>query len=166
MLFSETGEPAEALAALEKGLAIRQALADANPAVTGCRRDLAISLSMIGKLRQAGGHVAEAAGAYRKALAILERLPVLPPYDHFNVAMIHAGLAGIAPRPGSGLSAAAGRAEADRAMTSLRRAVDGGSRPPAHELAAPEFDPLRSRADFRLLLMDLAFPKDPFASSR
>ena len=128
--FSQTGKPAEALAALEKGRAIRQALADANPRVTLFQRDLAISLSGIGELRQAEGHAAEAAEAYRKALAILERIPMLPPYDQFNVATIHVGLAGIAARPGSGLSAAEGRAEADRAMTWLRKAVDGGFRPP------------------------------------
>ena len=129
MLFSETGKPAEALAALEKGRAIRQALADANPRVTLFQRDLAISLSGIGQLRQAEGQAAEAAEAYRKALAILERLPLLPLYDQFNVAVIHAGLAGLAPMPGSGLSAAEGRAEADRAMTWIRKAVDGGYRP-------------------------------------
>ena len=30
----------------------------------------------------------------------------------------------------------------------------------------PDFDPLRSRPDFQALLMDLAFPVDPFARAR
>ena len=89
--------------------------------------------------------------------------PCCPLYDHFNVAVIHARLAGLAPRPGSGLSAAEGRAEADRAMTWLRKAVDGGFRPPRGEPGHEPFDPLRSRPDFQLLLMDLAFPAEPFA---
>jgi len=162
-LFVETDNPAEALAAMEKGRAIRQALADANPRVTGFQRDLAISLGWLGQLRQDEGQAAEAADAYRKALAILERLPLLPSYDHFNVGTMHAGLAGLAPRPGSGLSAAEGRDEADRAMTWLRKAVDVGYRPPAQMLAEPVLDSLRSRPDFQLLLMDLTFPADPFA---
>jgi len=77
MMFSATGKPAETLAAFEKGRAIRQTLADANPSVTGFQRDLAISLLMIGQFRQGEGQMAGAAADYRKALAILERLPVL-----------------------------------------------------------------------------------------
>jgi hypothetical protein len=30
----------------------------------------------------------------------------------------------------------------------------------------PDFDPLRSRPDFRLLMMDLAMPAVPFAPAR
>jgi eukaryotic-like serine/threonine-protein kinase len=163
LLFLDMGEPEEALAATEKGRAIRQALADANPRVAAFQRDLAISLSGIGQLRQDEGHVAEAAQAYRKALAILERLPTLPAYDHYNVAITHSRLAGLGPRPGSGLSAAEGQAEANQAMTWLRTAVDRGFRQLAAMRAAPELNPLRSRPDFQLLLMDLAMPEKPFA---
>jgi hypothetical protein len=98
------------------------------------------------------------APACRKALAILERIPTLPLYDQFNVAAAHVGLAGLAAVPGSGLSAAEGQVEADRAMTWLRTAVDGGYRPAISALSSPEFNPLRSRADFQ----DMTFPKDPF----
>jgi hypothetical protein len=52
-----------------------------------------------------------------------------------------------------------GRLEANRAMTRLRKAVDGGLRPAVTALGSPTFDPLRSRADFR----DMVFLKDPFA---
>ena len=48
-------------------------------------------------------------------------------------------------------------------MTILRRAAAAGYRDPARLAADPEFAPLRSGADFRLLLMDLAFPAEPFA---
>ena len=89
-----------------------------------------------------------------------------PPYDQFNAAMIHTEMAGLALRPDSGVSAMEGRAEADRAMTWFRRAIDGGYRPLTQILAEPVLNPLRSRPDFRLLVMDLAFPKDPFARDR
>jgi eukaryotic-like serine/threonine-protein kinase len=163
MLLAQMGKPAEALAALEMGRAVRQALADANPHVTGFLRDLAISLLGIGELHQEQGQAAQAAEAYRKSLAILEPLPDLPALDHFNLAAIHLGLAGVATMPGSGLSAADGRAESDRAMTWIRKAVDGGFRPPLRQLRSELFNSLRSRHEFQVLLMDLAMPEKPFA---
>jgi serine/threonine-protein kinase len=54
----------------------------------------------------------------------------------------------------------------DQAMDDLRRAVNEGfsESPPLKQDHC--FDRLRSRDDFRLLLLDLAFPKDPFARGR
>jgi hypothetical protein len=47
-------------------------------------------------------------------------------------------------------------------MAILRRAIDGGYREVGLIRVEPELDPLRSRDDFRVLLLDLAFPADPF----
>ena len=128
------------------------------------QRDLAISLLATGEYRHGEGQAAQAAEAYHKALLILERLPVVPAIDHINLAVIHAGLAGVAARPESGISAAEGRAEADRAMASLRKAVDGGYRPPLAMIRSDNtFNSLRPRTDFQLLMMDLAMPEKPFA---
>jgi tetratricopeptide (TPR) repeat protein len=163
MKLAETGKHAEALLAAEKGRAIRQALADANPKVMTFQRDVAISLMVIGDLRENEDNPAEAAEAYRKALAILERIPTLPVYDQFNVCNIHAKLAELAVTPGSGLSPAEGPAEADRAVSWLRKAVDGGLRPSLQAWDAPNLKSLRAHPGFRLLRMDLDIPNDPFA---
>ena len=48
-------------------------------------------------------------------------------------------------------------------MALLLRAVDGGYRRLAHLRAEPGLAPLRSRDDFALLMMDLAFPNEPIA---
>jgi hypothetical protein len=72
-------------------------------------------------------------------------------------------LAGVAGRPGSGLSPAEGRAEADRAMHWLRVALAAGYRNLANMRTDTDLDPLRGREDFRLLMLDLAMPADPFA---
>ena len=48
-------------------------------------------------------------------------------------------------------------------MVTLRRAVAAGWREAAWMMADPNLIPIRSRPDFQLLLMDLAFPADPFA---
>jgi eukaryotic-like serine/threonine-protein kinase len=72
-------------------------------------------------------------------------------------------LAGIAAAPSSGMTGADGRSEADQAMESLRDAVAGGYRKYAIMRTDSDLDPLRSRRDFQMLLMDLAFPDEPFA---
>jgi hypothetical protein len=59
-----------------------------------------------------------------------------------------------------------GEAEAASAMDWLRRAVAVGYRN-ANELRNESaLDSLRSRRDFQLLMMVLAFPADPFAQVR
>jgi eukaryotic-like serine/threonine-protein kinase len=107
--------------------------------------------------------VAEAAMAYRRGAALLERLPAPSPADCFNLTCFHSRLAGLAALPGSGLTAAEGQAEADNAMHWLRKAVAGGFRYLMALRGESDLDPLRSRADFKDLMMDLAFPDDPFA---
>ena len=54
----------------------------------------------------------------------------------------------------------------DRAMVALRRAIDVGFRMAALLRMEEDFAPLRSRADFQALMMDLAFPAEPFAATR
>jgi serine/threonine-protein kinase len=96
-------------------------------------------------------------------VAILERLPTLEPSNRYNLACAHAQLATIAAMPGSGMTAADGRAEAERAMQWLHGAVAAGYRNAALMRRDRDLDPLRSRPDFQLLMMDLEFPDDPFA---
>jgi eukaryotic-like serine/threonine-protein kinase len=54
----------------------------------------------------------------------------------------------------------------DQAMDELRRAINEGFSESPTLRQDRCFDRLRSRDDFRLLLLDLAFPKDPFARGR
>ena len=48
-------------------------------------------------------------------------------------------------------------------MKSLRRAVAAGWNRPAHMRADTDLDPIRSRPDYQMLVLDLAMPADPFA---
>ncbi len=48
-------------------------------------------------------------------------------------------------------------------MALLRRAIAIGFRNPDTFRNEPALEPLRDRDDFRLLLLDLSFPADPFA---
>ena len=79
------------------------------------------------------------------------------------MACARATLAAAAGRGGSGPSAGEAPGLADRAMDNLRRAAAMGYRSAAAYRYEPALAPLRGRDDFRLLLLDLAFPADPFA---
>jgi hypothetical protein len=92
--------------------------------------------------------------------------------DFFNLARTHA-LCASRPvdekEPLTSDERADQEAHANRAMAALRRAVDAGWRDAARLAKEPDLDPLRSRDDFRellLSLLDLAFPSDPFGHSR
>jgi hypothetical protein len=47
-------------------------------------------------------------------------------------------------------------------MSALRRAVAAGFDDVGHMNRDPDLNPLRSRRDFQALMMELAFPADPF----
>jgi tetratricopeptide (TPR) repeat protein len=100
-LFWETGEPGEALVPHRKALAIRQKLADANPAVTQFPCDVAASHHNIGLSLRHTGKPEEALTEYRKALAIRQKLVDANPavtefqqrlaYGHANIGTLLAG---------------------------------------------------------------------------
>jgi hypothetical protein len=105
----------------------------------------------------------EAVASLRRAVAIWYRLPSPTPLNLYNLACCHATLAGLAGEPGSGITPAEGRAQSDRAVDWLRQAVDAGYRKLAVLRTDHDLDPLRSRDDFQLPMMDLAMPAEPFA---
>jgi len=81
----------------------------------------------------------------------------------FEQACCHAALAGLAGLSGSGVSAAEGEEEAARTMEWLGRAIASGYRNANQLRIESALDPLRSREDFRLMMMDLVFPEVPFS---
>ena len=83
--------------------------------------------------------------------------------ETFLFAGAHAALAALAGQPGSGVPAAEATSEANAAMVLLRRDAGMGYASLDAYRTEDALDPLRSRDDFRLLLMDLAFPADAFA---
>ncbi len=113
------------------------------------------------------GNSAGAAVDFRRALTLCDGLPPRSAWDFFEMKMAccHAALADMAGRAGSDVWAAERQIEADKAMDWLRRAVAAGYRN-ANELRIESaLDPLRDRGDFRNLILDMAFPVEPFASA-
>jgi hypothetical protein len=88
------------------------------------------------------------------------------PIGLYNLACAESRLSALAPSdPAGGTDAARAEREAHagRAVAALRRAITAGHRSVAHMRIDHDLDPIRSRPDFQLLLMDLAFPSDPFS---
>jgi hypothetical protein len=108
-----------------------------------------------GLARRDLGDPAGAAADARRALTLFRGLPTLGPEESFGTACCHAVLAGLAGREGAGVSATDGKAEADRAMALLRKAVDLGFRNAAFFRTDTALDSLRDRDDFKKLLAEL-----------
>ena len=81
----------------------------------------------------------------------------------YETACCHAELSGLAGVAGSGISADRSAPEANAAMDLLHKAAALGFRNADAIRTEAALDPLRDRPDFRLLMMDLAIPEEPFA---
>ncbi len=131
--------------------------------MTHFRGGLAETELRAGQVLRESADPAGAAAAWRRAVALYDGLKSPRGEQAFFRSGCHAGLAGLAGRPSSGVSAGDGPAEADRAMTWVRRAVALGYRNPEAYRNEDALGPIRGREDFRLLMMDLAMSSDAFA---
>jgi tetratricopeptide (TPR) repeat protein len=152
----------EALAACERSLAVREPLVKEHAEVAAYRASLGETYMRLGQVRCDMDQLAESATAFRHACALYGETKRPEPQHMFLMACCHAGLAGLAGRPGAEVSAAEGIAQAERAMAVLRHAVAAGYRNPDAYKTESGLDPLRSRADFQTLIMDLLMPAQPF----
>ena len=144
-------------------VALREAIVSAEPKVTGYRTGLANGLRRLAWAKLATGDVAGAVADARRAVDLYEGLPSRRDADWFGLACARATLADAAGRDGPGRSAPEAANLAGRAMANLSIAVAMGLRNLKLCRQEPALDPLRGRADFRLLMLDLAFPVGPFA---
>jgi len=164
------GKPSEAQASFEKALvwfdramAFQRKALEADPSAYLNLSSLADTARRRGVVYRKCGRVAEAVADFRYSADLLGGLANPSDGDLYSLTCSLALLSDVADVSGSGLSAAEGRVEADRAMVALRRAVDAGWRDVSGARNDPDLDPIRSRPDFRLLMLDLGFPADPFA---
>ncbi|AMV41022.1 tetratricopeptide repeat protein [Planctomyces sp. SH-PL62] len=165
LLLLQTGRLGMAESECRAGLAINRKLVDDHPADANYRRGLSIALARLGMAQTQQGRASEAADAFRKAVEVLKGLPAMESSDLYNVACFFSLLSATPAAPGSSGADGEGRAQADQAMEALRRAVAAGFRDLPHMQADSDLDPLRGRDDFKLLMMDLAIPADPFAAA-
>jgi serine/threonine-protein kinase len=157
------GRDFEARAGADRAVALLESVLEQEPRSVFYRSALGGALLRRGQARRAGGDLARALSDWRHAVSIFEAMPPSEPQFAYLEACCHAMLAEAAGRDGPGGAAAGGRSEADRAMDRLRRAVGMGYGNLGEFRTDPALAPLRDRDDFRLLLMDLAMPSQPFA---
>ncbi len=108
----------------------------------------------------------EASIDWRRAIALFETIPSLDGDYVFYCAGCHAMLSSLAEQPGTEISAREGRSQAEQAIALLKKAVAMGYRDPNSYRTETALDPIRDRPDFRLLMMDLAMPAEPFGPGR
>jgi len=166
VMFRRSGRPAEAHDHAQRSVAAREALVEQNPRTMVHRAGLAESLLNRGLARRATGDVIAAAADLRRAAAIFDDLPSRVGKFWFLSACAHAALAGLAGQAGECVSAAAASGEADAAMAQLVKAVGLNYRTAGVYRTEDALDPLRSRSDFKLLIMDLAMPAVSFDAAR
>jgi tetratricopeptide (TPR) repeat protein len=164
-VLRRVGRLDEALAACERSLAVREPLAAAHPELPFYGAGLGETYQKLGQVRCDMEDLAGAAAAWKRACARYDGTKSLNGEQTFFQACCHAGLARLADRPGSGVSAAEGGDQAEKAIVVLRQAFTMGFRNPESYRNESALDPLRNRPDFQVLMMDLVFPTRPFAGS-
>ena len=136
----------EARQACDRARALVEPLFKDNPQSTDYGDLLAATYLVSGQAHLDAGDAAAASTALRKATELYDRLESPDGEQMFSRSCCHAALAGLASRPGSGVSAREGRDESDRAMSSLRQAVAFGFRAlrlPLRDRARPASWPRR-----------------------
>ncbi len=162
-LLRRQGKLDESLAACRNALAVREQIVAAHPEFPLYRANLGETYLRLGQVRRDMGSFMDAATALRRACEHYDAIRSLPGNSAFLRACCHAGLTGLGNRPGSGVLSAEGADHAEKAMAGLYQAVSLGYCDPESYWTESTLDPLRNRPDFQALMMDLTFPKRPFA---
>jgi serine/threonine-protein kinase len=160
-VHSALSHPALALPEFKQACAILKPMFDTNPSDMETRRNLAATLFNIGDALRATGKFAAATDPAEEACTLLGTVGGRDPFDEFVLACAHdlcADLLDKASRPQLAADHALRERHAGEALAALRRAIAGGYR----AIDPNNFPVLRARLDFQLLILDLAFPDDPF----
>jgi serine/threonine-protein kinase len=159
--YLKAGRFDEAAAAYQSALDLQAKLVDANPANRDTRDRLVEYLKSRAQADEKRSHFADAAKGYRRAAEVCADTSDSSAEHFYNVACCHARLVSVAGKTGSGLSAADGKAEGDKAMQFLRRAFAAGFHDAEATRADDDLASLTQRDDFRKLLDEMATKAKP-----
>ena len=154
--------PAEALAGFDRALAIGEPLAASNPRIRSTR-PVPPSAFAVAVWPASISVTSPGLRRHTSSLAIWDRLATRSGEHWFETACCHAVQSTLAGGDGTGVPLGDAPIEADKAMSLLKKAVGMGYRESSSFRTESALDPLRSRLDFQLLMMDLALPDWPFA---
>jgi serine/threonine-protein kinase len=159
------GHTTEAVASLERGLAIREQLADQFPNDPERQAEAANTAIELATRRPWLSDPAANLRLARKALSRLAGIAKPTPDILYAMARGRAQVGFFAEKVPAELRESSS-SHFDAAMRLLQQAVAAGCCELAMISTDSAFEPLRSRPDFQLLLMDLAFPADPIRVAR
>ncbi len=164
LLLAGTGKNAEAREAYDQAILIQKKLAQENPTVTEYQSNLANSHLNLGRLLADTGKPAEAILEFQEVIKIFQHLEIKGLRNDYDFACTLSLIGKLAEQSGSGVSVSEGKAKLDEAMTRLRRSLEVDRNMSMADVQTNhDLDPLRGRADFKLLMLDLMFPVEPFA---
>ena len=159
-----SGKLDEALAACEGALAVLEPLVKAHPEVPDFRMQHGETHLRLGQVLCDLKNLPGAAAAWQRACECYDGIKSPTGQRTFILACCHASLAGVAGQTGSGVPAAERPEQTEKAMVGLREAVALDFRNVDNYRTESALDPLRTRPDFQVLLMDLVFPSNLFAN--
>jgi serine/threonine-protein kinase len=162
-VHAEMHNLASVLSCFEDAIAIVRKMVAADPAMPSSQARFADKMMRRGRALQRCGQPALAASDFRESIVALRRLNNRDAVDIYDTACAQSLLSAAANEAGSGLTAADARAAAEEAMSTLRAAAAAGYRDARWMGNDPDLAPLRSRSDFQMLRLDMAFPADAFA---
>jgi WD40 repeat protein/serine/threonine protein kinase len=155
----EQGRFADAVVALQQASDRFESLRRSNPNDSLLARFHGMSLGYLaGSLRDLK-RPGEALARFRESLAVYQSMSTPTPGDLYNMACACAMVSALDDRA----SPDDRDNNATRAVAYLRRAIDG-DQARILPMVAPDrdFDPIRTRADFRDMMAEASFPRDPF----
>ena len=152
----------KARASCDRAIAMREAVIKEFPEVLGYRIRMGECLLRSGQVRLDAGDIPGAIADWRRAVAFDEGLGDRGGEIALFEAGCHAMLSRAARLRGSGMSAGDAGSEAGKAIAILKKCIAEGYHDPELENESC-LDPLRGRLDFQQLMMDVAFPAEPFA---
>jgi tetratricopeptide (TPR) repeat protein len=159
--LSDAALHAEAERAARTAIELCEGLSREFPSNANFRERVALNRAFLGRAQLKAGKHAESLATIHEAVPILETSDV--PQLKLCAAGILA-LASTITDPAEGPAAAdRQRRDADRAVSLIRQAIEMGRAGATDLKTDPDFDSLSPRADYQALLMDGAFPADPFA---
>jgi eukaryotic-like serine/threonine-protein kinase len=152
----ELGRSSEAVPMARRALEIQDELARDQPLSVSQKSTLANVLRGVGRAEASAGRPEEARRAFERAAEIERSLAETYPGSRYNVAC---SLALLIPVVSPGRR----EAIATQAMNALEQCVAAGYANVAIIRSDPDLDALRRRADCQNFLLDLGFPRNPFA---
>jgi tetratricopeptide (TPR) repeat protein len=162
-LQNKLGRTAEAIQSYEQARVVILKLVRDHPEVIRYKQALDIGDTGLAGLYRRSGRWKEAIELLDEAQRLLEALPQTWPTYHYHMACCLALRIPPAITNRTSYEVDDSRRYGDQAMIALRQSVASGFKTLEIYRSTPELDPLRDREDFQALLMDLAFPADPFA---